>query len=311
MKRLFFAWVFSSCLIVSAGCRTTCERHPWCHRNDPPPVVKPVFVPPPPPTPCVQAQPIQQSGGFPVLPPGALVNPPPTGNVFPQAPPAGNAFPQAPPSISKTPEPKVEPQWQPREGPEPPMQPESRRDVPPRIQLYAPEPIDKDNPGPGIEKNPSAQRPLPPIPQFAEAKTNVLAGLRPPLDGLDWLQTEGVKTVVQIRLFGEDDSADQKQVEKRNMRYIAFEVSPEALTKEKADEFVALIRDGAKQGIFVYDRDGSLAGSMWYLYLRMGETLEDDASRIRARSLGLQTNREGQHREMWLAVRKLLDENSR
>src|ERR1019366_7731577 len=113
MKRLLFACVFSSVMMVNAGCRTTCERHPWCHRNDPPPVVKPVFVPPPPPTPCVQAQPIQQSGGFPVLPPGALVNPPPTGNVFPQAPPAGNAFPQAPPSISKTPEPKVEPQWQP------------------------------------------------------------------------------------------------------------------------------------------------------------------------------------------------------
>ena len=309
MKRLIFAYVFSSVMIVSAGCRTTCERHPWCHRNDPPPAPKPIFVPPPP-QPFVQQQQIQQSGGFPGLPPGALVNPPPGALVNP--PPGGNAFPQVPPpSISKTPELKFEPNWQPKEGPEPPVQPESNRDVPPRIQLYAPEPIDKENPGPAIDKGPSAQRSLPPIPQFTEAKTNVYAGLRSPLEGLDWLQAEGVKTIVQIRLFGEDDSADQKQVEKRNMRYIAFEVSPVALTKEKADEFVKLIRDGAKDGIFVYDHDGSLAGSMWYLYLRQGETLDDDASKIRARSLGLQTNREGQHREMWLAVRKLLGENDR
>lgn len=302
MKRAMGSMGCAVLLIVGSGCRTTCERHPWCHRNDAAPAPKPAYIVPPPPTPYVQQAPIQQSGGFPVLPPGALVNPPPP-------PPAA----AVPPSMSKTPGPPNDPLWVPRESREPPL-PESRRDAPPRIQLYAPEPIDRENPGtskePATDK-PSGQRSLPAIPQFAKDKENVYAGLRPSLDGLDWLQAEGVKMVVQIRLFGEDDSAAQKQVEKRGMRYIAFEVSPEVLSKEKADEFVQLIRAGAKQGIFVYDHDGSLAGSMWYLYMRMGEVLDDDAAKIRARSLGLQANREGQHREMWLAARKLLSENSR
>ena len=125
------------------------------------------------------------------------------------------------------------------------------------------------------------QRSLPAIPQFADAKPNVYAGLNPPLDGLDWLQTEGVKTVVQIRLPGVDDSADRKQVEKRNMRYVAFEIAPAAVTKEKADEFVKLIREGSQNGIFVYDADGSLAGSMWYLYMRQGEVLDAEPSQLR------------------------------
>jgi hypothetical protein len=135
--------------------------------------------------------------------------------------------------------------------------------------------------------------------------------LRPSLDGLDWLQTNGVRTVVQIRVFGADDSAVRKEVESRYMRYVAFEVSPEKLTKGKVDEFIKLVRDGAKQGIFVYDHDGSLAGSMWYLYLRQGEILDDDPAQLRARQLGLSHDRTDNHREMWLAVQKLLSENNR
>ena len=50
---------------------------------------------------------------------------------------------------------------------------------------------------------------------------------------------------------------------------------------------------------------------MWYLHLRVGESLDDDASQLRAAPLGLQLNRAGQHREMWLAAQKLLSENSR
>lgn len=303
MTRAIWLMLLVGVLVVSAGCRSMCERRPLCGRSDPPP--KPVFVPPPPPAPLLQTAPIQQSGGFPVLPPGAVVNPPPGANVV-QPGPA--------PSISKLPPERSDTQWQPGAGGEPAPRADASRDTPPRIRLYAPEAIDKEIPRPTDEpplKKPSVQRSFPAIPQFAQAKENVYAGLRPSLDGLDWLQTNGVQTVVQIRAFGADDSAVRKEVESRKLRYVAFEVSPEKLTKAKTDEFIKLIRDGAKQGIFVYDQDGSLAGSMWYLYLRLGEVLEDDAAQLRARQLGLSHDRTDKHREMWLAVQKLLSENNR
>jgi hypothetical protein len=304
MTRAIWLMLLVGVLLVSAGCRTMCERRPLCGRNDPPPP-KSIFVAPPPPAPVLQPGPIQQSGGFPVLPPGAVANPPPGANMV-QPGPA--------PSISKSPQERSDTQWQPGNGHDPSGHFDSSRDAPPRIQLYAPEPIDKELPRPTNEpplKKPSVLRSFPAIPQFAEAKENVYAGLRPSLDGLDWLQTNHVHTVVQIRLLGADDSAVRKEVESRGLRYIAFEVSPATLTKEKVDIFIKLIRDGAKQGIFVFDQDGSLAGSMWYLYMRQGEVLGDDAAQLRARQLGLSHNRDDKHREMWLAVQKLLSENSR
>jgi protein tyrosine phosphatase (PTP) superfamily phosphohydrolase (DUF442 family) len=311
MTRAIWLILLIGVLLVSAGCRGICERRPLCGRTDPP--QKPVFVAPPPPAPLVPTAPIQQlptapiqqSGGFPVLPPDAVVNPPPGANII-QPGPA--------PSISKAPPERGATQWQSGDGRELAPRSDSFRDAPPRVQLYAPEPINKDIPRQTNEpplKKPSVQRALPAIPQFAEAKENVYAGLRPSLDGLDWLQTNGVQTVVQIRVFGADDSAVRKEVESRNMRYVAFEVSPGKLTKAKVDEFIKLVRDGAKQGIFVYDHDGSLAGSMWYLYMRQGEILDDDAAQLRARQLGLSHDRTDNHREMWLAVQRLLSENNR
>jgi hypothetical protein len=287
MTRAFALLLLSGIFGLLAGCCNLCERRPlFCRKDAPPP--KTVYVPPGAPVPIV---------------PGAsapMVVPP--NGTFPTVPP--------PPSISPLPadsKSRFEPNWKPTEGREPP------RDS--RIQLYAPEPIDKEKPRssdePPAAKKPIVQGAFPPIPQFGVAKENAYAGLHPGPAGFDWLKAKGVKTIVKVQLFGENDAPDRKEAEARGMRFEVFEVSPVRLSKEKADEFIKLVRDGAKSGIFVYDEDGSLAGAMWYLYLRWGESLDDDPSQLRARSLGLDPNRDGQHRDMWLAVQKVLSENNR
>ena len=306
MTRMMWFSLLSGLLAVVVGCQSTCNRRPLCGGS---PAPQPAFVPPPPPVPIMAPppgpQPIQQSGGFPVLPPGALVNPPPPVNAAPQQPA---------PSISQFPAAQAQAQWQPTEPRDAPPRIEANREAKPRVQLYAPETLEPEKPAtpePPLQKKPGVVGSLPAIPQFVVAKENVFAGLRPKLDGLDWLQSNGVQTVVQIRLPSTDDSSDGKQVEKRNMRYIAFEVSPTTLTKEKADEFIKLMRAGAMQSMFLYDEDGGLTGAMWYLYMRLGESLNDDAAQLRAAQMGLQNNRDGLHRDMWLAVQKLISENSR
>jgi hypothetical protein len=217
-------------LLVAAGCRTCCGR------NDPPCPPRPIIVPAP--QPVVQQQQLQPAGAFPVAP----------GSVIPPPAPGGGLPPGQVPSMSKSPAERNDTPWKAGDTQEPPQQ---DRDARPRFQLYAPEPIDKEKDSqrqtdePPLKK-PAPERSFPAIPQFAEAKENVYAGLRPPLEGLDWLQKNRVQTVVQVRLFGEDDSAVRKEVEARGMRYVAFEVSPVTLTKEKADEFVKLVRDNAK-----------------------------------------------------------------
>ncbi len=78
------------------------------------------------------------------------------------------------------------------------------------------------------------------------------------------------------------------------------------MTKAIVDEFNRLVRDVVSQPVFFYDRDGSLAGGLWYLYFRSVEQFSDDVARFRAGSLGLREDREGPHRDMWLAIQNYL-----
>lgn len=143
------------------------------------------------------------------------------------------------------------------------------------------------------------------IPRFTSVADNVAAGLRPALDeGLDWLQAKGYRTVIQVHAPGEDTDADQKQVEKRGMKYLSLAVSPLTLDRKQADEFNALVRNVAAQPLFVYDKDGSLAAGLWYLHFRLVEQNEDEVARIRASALGLRQD----HRDMWEAIQRVLAE---
>jgi hypothetical protein len=304
MRRLWLCLPLLGMSLVCTGCRSTCGGNP------PPP--RPVVVAPaapvvgqPPasfgsPAPFPTAQPPTTFG-----PPGSVQTPPPGARLVPPI--------QQPPSIAPLPgqggssSNRIETEWKATEG----REPEKNK---PSIQLYAPEEIAKDKSDataePPLAKKPSVQGSFPGIGQFAVVKDNVFTGLRPPLDGLDWLEQNNVRTIVNVRLGSTDDSADRVQVEKRKLQYVSFVVSPQTLTKEKVDEFIKLIRDNAKNGIFVYDEDGSLAGSLWYLNFRWGEFLDDDAAQLRAAQHGLRPNAPGQ-RDMWLAVQKLLSENNR
>src|SRR5262249_48967695 len=134
----------------------------------------------------------------------------------------------------------------------------------------------------------------------------VASGLKPLLDGLDWLQAAGYRTVLHVRLPGTDDSADRREVEKRGLKYLSLEVSPQTLSQAAVEQFNRTIGDPANYPLFVYDRDGMLAGGLWYLYFRTAERQTDDAARTQANRLGLKEAATDEHRAMWLAIQKYL-----
>src|SRR5207253_3044496 len=106
------------------------------------------------------------------------------------------------------------------------------------------------------------------------------------------------------------NDVDRQQVEKRGMKYLTLEVSPQNLTTRSLDDFAALVRNPALQPLFVHDRDGAVAGGLWYWYFRVTEMQPDDVARVRAGALGLREGRDGIHRDMWLALQKLLSERN-
>jgi protein tyrosine phosphatase (PTP) superfamily phosphohydrolase (DUF442 family) len=146
------------------------------------------------------------------------------------------------------------------------------------------------------------------IAQFARVN-DLAAGLRPSLDdGLDWLRDSGFKTVIYVHEPGASHGADRKQVERRGMKFISLEVSPQGINKKLLEEFSALVGEQANLPLFVYDSDGARAGALWYLYFRVAQRASEDSARTQARNLGLRDDREGLHREMFDAAQRYVSD---
>jgi hypothetical protein len=144
------------------------------------------------------------------------------------------------------------------------------------------------------------------IPQFSPAIKSVDAGQRPFPEGFAWLREKGYRTVLYVRAPGEDDSADKKLAHDKGLRYASLELSPATLTRDIVADFSRFVKDPANLPLYVYDRDSSLLGGLWYLHFR-AEGLNDERARIEAERLGFKIEADGgPHKEMWLAVQRYL-----
>lgn len=278
----------------------------------PGPGAPPPSAPPPPAPPPMGA-----------VPPPLGSAPPPNGAMPPPAPPPSAPPSGYPPSTSQRPDFR----WEPAPGqvPSGQLRLENPQPVPPEVKEErklpaesAEPPAQKPESKPLPSQTPrkedkSGVPPLPVgIPQFTMVKELVANGLRPSLEeGLDWLKDSGYKAVLFLRKPGDPDDADRKQAEKRGLKFLAMDVSPQSLSKKTVDEFAAIVKEQSHLPLFVYDREGDLTGGMWYLYFRLAEQIDDDVARVRISSLGFRENREDAHRQMWLAIQKLLAELNR
>lgn len=163
---------------------------------------------------------------------------------------------------------------------------------------------------PGVVETPSTTPSLPVgIPQFAAVKDRVASGLKPLLDGLEWLRGNGYRTVLHIKQPGEDDSADRRLIEKNGLVYLSLEVSPLILNRAVVDQFNRIVSDPANLPLFVYDKDGIVAGGLWYLHFRIVERASDEAARARAGRLGFREDAGADYKTMLLAVQQFLRQN--
>jgi protein tyrosine phosphatase (PTP) superfamily phosphohydrolase (DUF442 family) len=233
-------------------------------------------------------------------PPPGYAPPPSTGSALP--PSTGSSV---PPNVRLAP-PETVGQDQPRTSPP--------RDVarlePP--QTVEPPPVSVPNGTPPVVKNePPASPRLPvDIPQFAMVRKGVASGQQPFPDGVAWLQSAGYRAVLYVRAPGETDTAAQRIFEKRGLRYLSIEVGPNNLTREVVERFNKIVADEANQPLFVFDRDSSLAGALWYINFRTAEGMSDEKARTEAARLGFRNDQDDNSRTMWIAVQKYLrDQN--
>jgi protein tyrosine phosphatase (PTP) superfamily phosphohydrolase (DUF442 family) len=147
---------------------------------------------------------------------------------------------------------------------------------------------------------------LPDIPQFAMAKKGVAVGQQPFRDGVIWLKEHGYRTALHIRPPEEKNTFAEQMFKSRDLKYVSLEVSPTTLTRDVVEQFNRLVTDPANQPLFVFDRDGSLAGGLWYLHFRLVDNLSDEKARAEAARLGFRDD--GASKTMWIAVQKYLSD---
>jgi protein tyrosine phosphatase (PTP) superfamily phosphohydrolase (DUF442 family) len=190
------------------------------------------------------------------------------------------------------------------------------------VQLGAPEPLSAEGQRDGgrqklpegpdkpkvTQEHPSSPSLPADIAQFASATDQVASGLRPGVDGVKWLRENGYRAVLHLRPPGQDDAGDRNLFDLRGLKYLTLEVSPQTLTAKVVDDFNRIVADKANQPLFVYDKDGVLSGSLWYLHFRVVDKATDEEARAKAIRLGLKTDQDS---EMWLAIQKYLSEQGK
>jgi len=150
------------------------------------------------------------------------------------------------------------------------------------------------------------------IPQYVDVYGNVSSGLHPRRDGYDWLRNQNFKSVLNIRTPMQDDSVIRAEVEKRGMTYLSLEVTPAELSRENVRRFSQIVGDRGYWPLFVTERDGMLAGALWYLHLRLTENKPDAEARRQAVQLGLREDPVGgEAAQVWLAIQRILAAESR
>jgi protein tyrosine phosphatase (PTP) superfamily phosphohydrolase (DUF442 family) len=184
-----------------------------------------------------------------------------------------------------------------------------------QARLDVPLPVRTDAKPPAAPVAPPAPEPLvrsetqepPPvdIPGYATVRAQVANGQQPFPDGIAWLKTKGYRTVLHLRAPGEDGAAARRQFEKRGLQYVSLEVAPGALTKDLADQFGRIVADQTNLPLFVYDRDGALTGSLWYLHFRLNG-MADDKALAEANRLGFRPEQDEDHKALLNAARTLL-----
>lgn len=135
----------------------------------------------------------------------------------------------------------------------------------------------------------------------------VYSGRRPPaIDGLDWLQKAGFRTVVYLHDPKADTGPAAELCAKRGMKFVGIPVAADRV-KAAATAFDAAVADAAGRPVYVCDPNGLWAGTLWYAHFRAVGNLNADAAKVRAQGLGLaDPDTSDEQRKLWDAAQEYL-----
>jgi hypothetical protein len=167
----------------------------------------------------------------------------------------------------------------------------------PKANVPGPAPKDQDKTAP---KDDNTARLL----NVKQATADVSSGLKPfDVSDVRWLQKKGYAAVLYLHDPATDDTVDRRVSQKAGMAYHGLVASPARLDRKLYEQFVKLVEDKDNHPLYVYDKDGTVAGGLWYLYFHLHKGDSDEDARAKAKKLGLDFEDDNEpHKTMVTAV---------
>ncbi len=138
-----------------------------------------------------------------------------------------------------------------------------------------------------------ASKVTPGILRWAPLAPSIGGGSAPSADGLAWLKEKGYKTFIDLRPRKEIDPSFSDAVNDANMVYISLPIEKSKISSVRLARFDDLVTQAANRPIYFCDRDGSVAGLVWYLHLRTKLGESDDSAAQKVEDLGFDPELKG------------------
>jgi protein tyrosine phosphatase (PTP) superfamily phosphohydrolase (DUF442 family) len=127
----------------------------------------------------------------------------------------------------------------------------------------------------------------PPSSRFVAVDLKLAGGSAPTAVGLKWLAEKGYRTVLDLRETSEVPPNFVHEVNKHHLRYIALPVSKKTIDPECVDRFNYEMAAADSRPLFFFDKDGSTAGTLWYIRRLVVDRVDQQIAGREARELGL------------------------
>lgn len=289
-------------LLLNAGCNQQSQRPSTGsfklfgtlrspkNLNDSPPTALPVYTPaptgiaPPPPPPDSVPQ-FSPGPNVPIPNPSPALNTSPNGTISQKVktPQDSGVIKLLPPESAvghATLKPTEE---KPNESKEPPI---SKLDGEPKNLIEKNQPLD--------------------IPGYSLINNSVAVGLLPYPDGIDWLVKEKFKSALFIHSSTQETNAIVSLFEKRGMKLNLLLLEESNLSAERINIEISKLQNSTLQPIYVFDLDGSIAASFWFVYLQKTTLKSEDETLNQLMKLGMNPNKTEQSKGIFKAAKKLV-----
>ena len=296
----YYAITITGCLLLTVGCNQQSQRpssgsfklfgtlRSPKNLNDSPPTALPISTPTPTGIGPAPSDPLPQyypNPSAPIPNPSPALNPGPNGTISQKVktPQYSSSIKLLPPESAAGHATLKPTEEKPTESKEPPI---SKPETEPKNIIRKNLPLD--------------------IPGYSLMTNSVAIGLLPYPDGIDWLVKEKFKSALFIHSSTQETKAITSLFEKRGMKLNLLLLEESNISAERFNIEISKLQNSSLQPIYVFDLDGSIAASFWYVYLQKTTLKSEDETMNQILKLGMNQNKTEQSKGIFKAAKKLV-----